>query len=141
MTLGVMQAPFDSSQTGLSAAQFFAALQAPDSKTWYVELEAQRMTPSCDQANNRIVYCSNNVVTYTDCANGCSVETNKCNPATAGKGECTAGAKRCNLAGEREICSAAGVWESKPCCAKGDSACILTCNSGGLAASSSSGVR
>ena len=88
------------------------------------------MTPSCDQANNRIVYCSNNVVTYTDCANGCSVETNKCNPATAGKGECTAGAKRCNLAGEREICSAAGVWESKPCCAKGDSACILTCNSG-----------
>ena len=66
----------------------------------------------------------------TDCANGCSVETNKCNPATAGKGECTAGAKRCNLAGEREICSAAGVWESKPCCAKGDSACILTCNSG-----------
>lgn len=88
------------------------------------------MTPSCDQANNRIVYCSNNVITYTDCANGCSVETNKCNPATAGKGECTAGAKRCNLAGEREICSAAGVWESKPCCAKGDSACILTCNSG-----------
>lgn len=88
------------------------------------------MKPSCDQANNRIVYCSNNVITYTDCANGCSVETNKCNPATAGKGECTAGAKRCNLAGEREICSAAGVWESKPCCAKGDSACILTCNSG-----------
>lgn len=88
------------------------------------------MTPSCDQANNRIVYCSNNVITYTDCTNGCSVETNKCNPATAGKGECTAGAKRCNLAGEREICSAAGVWESKPCCAKGDSACILTCNSG-----------
>ena len=88
------------------------------------------MKPSCDQANNRIVYCSNNVITYTDCANGCSVETNKCNPATAGKGECTAGAKRCNLAGEREICSAAGVWESKPCCAKGDSACLLTCHSG-----------
>lgn len=88
------------------------------------------MKPSCDQANNRIVYCSNNVITYTDCANGCSVETNKCNPATAGKGVCTAGAKRCNLAGEREICSAAGVWESKPCCAKGDSACLLTCHSG-----------
>ena len=46
MTLGVMQAPFDSSQTGLSAAQFFAALQVPDSKTWYVELEAQRVVPS-----------------------------------------------------------------------------------------------
>ena len=46
MTLGVMQAPFDSSQTGLSAAQFFAALQAPDSKTWYVELDAQRVVPS-----------------------------------------------------------------------------------------------
>lgn len=91
---------------------------------------SNNMTPSCDQANNRIVYCSNNVITYTDCANGCSVETNKCNPATAGKGECTAGAKRCNLAGEREICSAAGVWESKPCCAKGDSACLLTCHSG-----------
>ncbi len=90
------------------------------------------MKPSCDQANNRIVYCSNNVITYTDCANGCSVETNKCNPATAGKGVCTAGAKRCNLAGEREICSAAGVWESKPCCDKdkGDSVCLLTCHSG-----------
>ena len=88
------------------------------------------MKPSCDQANNRIVYCSNNVITYTDCANGCSVETNKCNPATAGKGVCTAGAKRCNQAGEREICSAAGVWESKPCCDKDDSACLLTCHSG-----------
>lgn len=90
------------------------------------------MKPNCDQANSRIVYCSNNAYAYTDCPYGCGVNAENnavCNKSSGSEAECSAGAVRCNLSGEREICDAAGKWQANPCCADA-STCALKCVSG-----------
>lgn len=90
------------------------------------------MKPNCDQANSRIVYCSNNAYAYTDCPYGCGVNADNnavCNKSSGSEAECSVGATRCNLAGERELCNAAGKWQANPCCADA-STCALKCVSG-----------
>ena len=99
---------------------------------------ANSMAPKCE--NGRVVYCSNNVITYTECENGCSTATNACNPVSTGKGECTTGAVRCNREGEREICDSAGMWKAHPCCEEGDAECVFVCDSGACVSSIKEGA-
>ena len=99
---------------------------------------ANSIQPTCE--NGRIKYCANNIYVYTECENGCSTATNACNPISAGKGECTKGAVRCNREGEREICDSAGMWKAHPCCEEGDAECVLVCDSGACVSSIKEGA-